>query len=264
MEPLVIPLVLAMMMAVKQIPLFASTESGGRANAWLLPWISAGLGVGGVFLYTAAFGSDLNVGQCILNGILYGLAAAGLWDGGFNQAAKAIAKPAVVLVLAAVLTISAGCQAPATVREAQVYEGQCLATYVANVQLERQTWATIYEQARQADVDYATAKAIEVVKAKAKTPEDIEAGIRAVVAERERAALATTAVKTKMAKIGQANDGEVAKALRIHGGLAEWLEAGVNETAIPGMATELLDAINAFKAGHATVITTTPTAAAAP
>lgn len=116
MEALVIPLVLALMLAVKQCPIFAPEPppDGPRRNGWLLPWIAAVLGVIGTFLYASAFGLEQTIGMKILNGVIFGLAAAGLWDGGINQVAKAIRPGAtsVLLLFICILPFLGGCMNP--------------------------------------------------------------------------------------------------------------------------------------------------------
>ena len=111
MELVVIPLVLALMMAVKQMPWFAPDPEpdGPRRNGWVLAWIAAALGVGGVFLYGQAAGTPGNWALCVLRGIGYGFAAVGLWDGGINKVAKALRPPALVILLPLMVLFAGGC-----------------------------------------------------------------------------------------------------------------------------------------------------------
>ena len=69
-ELALIPLITALMMVVKQIP---PLKADGRQ--WLLPIISMGLGVGAVFAVNQSADPSF-----ILTGLMYGLAAAGLYD----------------------------------------------------------------------------------------------------------------------------------------------------------------------------------------
>lgn len=66
----IIPLVTALVMAVKQAPPLKP-----EARRWMLPWIAIGLAVGASFLLAQEV-----TGPLALQGVVYGLAAAGLYD----------------------------------------------------------------------------------------------------------------------------------------------------------------------------------------
>jgi len=74
-ELAIIPIVTALMLAVKKIP---PLDLQGRG--WLLPWIAVGLAVGLSFLSAKAVSADL-----AFQGIVYGLAASGLYDGTLDK-----------------------------------------------------------------------------------------------------------------------------------------------------------------------------------
>ncbi|MFO8012129.1 MAG: hypothetical protein R6X20_02370 [Phycisphaerae bacterium] len=67
----IVPLVTALMLAVKQAPPLKR-----EGLKWLLPWIAVALGVGVSLLAAGEVTTDL-----ALRGLVYGLAAAGLYDG---------------------------------------------------------------------------------------------------------------------------------------------------------------------------------------
>jgi len=85
LQALIVPLVLALMTAVKAIPVFAPDPlpDGPRKNAWLLPWIAAGLGSGLAVVWGLAFSETIptSLAARALLGLFAGLSAAGLYDG---------------------------------------------------------------------------------------------------------------------------------------------------------------------------------------
>jgi len=79
-----IPIVAALMMMVKQIPIFAP-----EGRKWILPWVSLVLGVGvACGLAGAVTGVWALTPDLAIQGVIFGLAASGLYDVG----AKAIEK----------------------------------------------------------------------------------------------------------------------------------------------------------------------------
>jgi len=118
---LVVPLVAALMMAVKQIPLL---KAEGRT--WLLPWISMFLGVGACALLSDPFSR-----MVLFQGLVYGLAAAGLYDAAGKPAVAALAAAkngtgGLLLFLCVGLVLAAGCSVhPATIRVLG-FERECL------------------------------------------------------------------------------------------------------------------------------------------
>jgi stage V sporulation protein SpoVS len=157
---------------------------------------------------------------------------------------------AAALVLAAALgLLAAGCQAPAAVRATGAEEVLAWQRYVGNS--ERITGAAVeaYRQARQADIDYTTAKAVAAVKATAvdgKLPaETLERTVQEVIARRDMAKALTDQVAAKVQALLAANRKEAAKALQLHAALRDYLEAGIDESSIPAMIQEVLGLLGA-------------------
>ena len=79
-----IPIVAALMMMVKQIPVFAP-----EGRKWILPWVSLAVGIGvACGLAGAMTGVWAMTPDLVIQGVICGLAASGLYDVG----AKAIEK----------------------------------------------------------------------------------------------------------------------------------------------------------------------------
>lgn len=174
-----------------------------------------------------------------------GKALAGNGGGGGGTKAALL-----LLALGASLALSiGGCAAPLQVREAQAFEEAAWRVYMANGDRIQGAWSAAYAEARRADIEYTTAKAIDVAKRAAAagplSPADVEAAIRTVVEEREKAQGATARIQAALAALQRQNALEAAKALRLHGGMAEWLAAGVEESTIPGLVDEFLGMIRA-------------------
>jgi hypothetical protein len=254
MEALVIPLVLALMIAVKQIPIFApdpADPEGGRMNGWLLPWVSAALGVGGVMLYAEAFGGDAgNMGAKILNGIIYGLAASGLWSGGAGQAVKGVAsamKPmAWLILLLPMAAMAGGCQEALVIRQSDAWIGTGIKTYAANNREVFDGWAEIYGMAREADANYTTQKVIDKLKTMNLTPEKMEIEVKSLIAHRDKVKTDTAGVIKKMREAQAKNDAELAKVLVLKGKVSEWMEAGMTTEAIPAITQEVVNLVRTF------------------
>ena len=137
---LVVPLVAALMMAVKQIPLL---KAEGRT--WLLPWISMFLGVGACALLSDPFSR-----MVLFQGLVYGLAAAGLYDAAGKPAVAALAAAkngtsGLLLFLCAGLVLAAGCSVhPATIRVLE-FEREMLDQDAEEVLLRCQTDRAVLE-----------------------------------------------------------------------------------------------------------------------
>ncbi|HUX00833.1 MAG TPA: hypothetical protein VMY35_07620 [Phycisphaerae bacterium] len=115
---LVVPLVAALMMAVKMLPPLQP-----EARRWALPWIAMILGVGACVLL-----SEPLTRMVVFQGIVYGLAAAGLYDAAGKPAVAAIIanKNGAMLLLCGGLVLVAGCSVhPATIRVLE-FERECL------------------------------------------------------------------------------------------------------------------------------------------
>jgi len=113
-------LVLAVMQVVKQIPLFNPDPAGNRRFGWLLPWVSGVVGIGVMFVYMrCSEGPEADPWVAVLRGILIGLAASGLWEGGVNLGARAITKaitktPLLLVFCVLNLLFAGGCQTATT------------------------------------------------------------------------------------------------------------------------------------------------------
>ena len=153
----------------------------------------------------------------------------------------------------AVLLAAAGCQTPLQVREAQAWEQMAFQNYVRNADRIIELQVMIYKDARTRDIDYTTEKAIALVKGKAvggQLPVDqVEAAIRAIMANRDRAVRDTDAIVARIKALQAQNAQEAQKALRIHGKIAEWMEAGVESSAVPKMIQDVVDVIKAASGG---------------
>lgn len=255
MEALVIPLILALMIAVKQIPIFDLTDpadpNSPRRAGWLLPWISAGLGVACVLVYAAAFGDEAgNAWVRVLNGVIFGLAASGLWSGGAGQAVKGISatlKPVgLILIVGTAAVLGAGCQEPLAIRQSDAWIGTNLKTYAANNGTIFDGWADIYQMARAADADYTTQNVIDKLKTMNLTPEKMETEVKSLIAHRDQVKADTAAVVKKMREAQAKNDAELAKVLALRGKVTEWMEAGMTSEAIPAITQEVVNLVRTF------------------
>jgi len=158
---------------------------------------------------------------------------------------------ALVLLLLPALFIG-GCAASATVQQAAAWEQQAWAVYIRNTDRIHDLTLSMYELERTAAKERATAAALKMVEARAvdgKLPvAEFMEGLLALEAERTAVDAQTKAVVGKVRDLITANNAEAAKALRVHGKLAEWLAAGMDETAIPGLVQEAMGLIQSFKA----------------
>ena len=100
-------------------------------------------------------------------------------------------------------------------------------------------------------VEDLTAATDAALQAKAGTaalsPEEIGKAVTAIIANREKAQADTAKVVASMQRLQTINRDEIAKALRLHGTLADWLAAGVDASAIPGMIDEVGALIQTFR-----------------
>jgi hypothetical protein len=174
------------------------------------------------------------------------IAGIAVEDHGTKSAGGGGAAATVLLLFLLPMLALGGCMAPADIREAQAWERAAWTGYMANNARILAQWEENYAIARQSDIDYTTDKAIAIVK-KATTPEEIEAGVRAVIANRDKALADTEQIKKRMRELAAVNQSEAAKALRIHGGVDDWMAAGMDEGAVPGMISEIVTIINAAK-----------------
>ena len=78
-QDLIVPIVVAVVMALKQVPIF--TES----RRWVLPWIAVLLGIGAATLWAEPAATWQQIARI---GLIYGLAAGGLYDGTVGTLAK--------------------------------------------------------------------------------------------------------------------------------------------------------------------------------
>lgn len=156
-----------------------------------------------------------------------------------------------VMVLLAMPLLFAGCAAPLTVREAQAFEEAALIAYARNAGRIHDLALALYETERARAIEYTTAKTIEKIQGTAvdgKLPAGEFAGaLKTVIEERDKAQAQTAAIKSKVRDLMVINDGELKKALRLHGSIAEWLEAGIDESAIPGLSQEVMSLVEEFR-----------------
>jgi hypothetical protein len=174
------------------------------------------------------------------------IAGIAVEDHGVKAAGKTPKAPLLLLLALGLAVAVGGCMAPADVREAQAWERAAWTGYMANNARILAQWEQNYDLARQSDINYTTEKAIAILK-KATTPEEIEAGVRAVIENRDKALADTDRIKKRMRELAAVNQLEAAKALRIHGGVDEWMAAGMDESAIPGMISEIETIIQSAK-----------------
>jgi hypothetical protein len=146
--------------------------------------------------------------------------------------------PAACLLILLLPLALGGCMAPAALREAEAWEVTTWQGHLGNDQRIEQCWEQVFVATRQADIEYTTQKSIDLVKAAAKTPADIEEGIKTVVAAREKAMADTQLVVAKMRGLVATNQNEAAKAMQIHGAVAEWMSVGMEASAIPNIVNE--------------------------
>jgi hypothetical protein len=89
--------------------------------------------------------------------------------------------------------------------------------------------------------------------------DEFAAALEVLCQEREKADGQTKTLVDKVRSLIAANNAEAAKALRIHGKMAEWLEAGIDESAVPLLVREAASLIQSYRSPS----TTAPPAASA-
>jgi hypothetical protein len=193
---------------------------------WVCPWL--GLPPDQAALIAAGM---VAMGLAVIGGIAYE-------DGNLTVGQRKPPTTPTVLVLLLVLPLLAGCMAPAALREAEAWEVTTWQGHLGNDQRIEQTWEQVFLATRQADIEYTTQRSIDLVKVKAATPADIEEGIKAVIAAREKALADTQLIVAKMRGLVATNQNEAAKAMKIHGAVTEWMSVGMEASAIPNIVTE--------------------------
>jgi len=154
--------------------------------------------------------------------------------------------PPTVLLLLLLPLLVTGCMASATVREAEAFEGATWQAHLGNDQRIEQCWEAVFVATRQADIDYTMQKSIDFVKVAAKTPAEIEEGIKAVVAAREKAMADTQLIVAKMRTLVAMNQSEAAKAMRLRGAISDWMSAGMEMSAIPNIVNEAFGVVQSL------------------
>jgi hypothetical protein len=162
----------------------------------------------------------------------------------------------LLIPLAFLLSILGGCVAPTAVREGQAWEEAAWQGYIRNEGRIHDLTLSMYEVERTAARERATQDALARVKAKAvdgKLPADeFASALEVLCQEREKADGQTKTLVDKVRSLIAANNAEAAKALRIHGKMAEWLEAGIDESAVPLLVREAVTLIQSYRGPPAT------------
>jgi len=149
----------------------------------------------------------------------------------------------LLLLLIPLIILAAGCQAPANVREAQAWEGRILAMHLNNDQRINGAWESLLDNMRDPEIARIDQEAIDYVKGQMTagklTPADLDIAIKTIMEQHKKAVEGTEMIKKQMRSLLAANKAELEKAARLHGGLTEWMETGMDETAIPGLVSEV-------------------------
>lgn len=174
----------------------------------------------------------------------------------------------LVVAVLALLCGTAGCMAPVTVQEAQALNVTAWQGHLGNDQRIEQAWEQVYASARQADIDYSTQKATDLVKMAAKTPADIEEGVKAIIVQRDKAMADTQIIIAKMRGLVAINQSEAAKIQRLGGTVSEWMGTGMDASAVPNLVNEAFNIMQTLglkiSAPGIQVPTILPPASAAP
>ena len=112
-------------------------------------------------------------------------------------------------------------------------------SYAANNRIVFGQWANAYRKAREADILYTTDRIIQRIKVEATTPAQNEIEIRALLAQHDKAQGDTERVVSKMRQMYERSEGELRKALALGSAVKDWLEAGIEPSALESMTDEL-------------------------
>ena len=152
-----------------------------------------------------------------------------------------------IAVVAGLVILFSGCAAPGEVQVAQKYQQQVFTAYANNNALIFETWAKIYQRKYQAAIDATLEADISAMKQSAPggtmPVEEIEAGVREMVAQRDRDFASMQTVLELMRKAVATNNLEFNKAMEITEGLNKWMNTGVDATVIDGMTQAVMDII---------------------
>lgn len=149
----------------------------------------------------------------------------------------------VIILLSLGVLALAGCMAPSAIREAQAWEQVAMQNHMANDARQLETFITIYRLARQADIEFTTTMFIDEATKQGWKPEMVVM----LITKRDKAKADTEVVCGKLREMAAINQSELAKALRIHGKLADWMAAGIDESAVPIIAQELVHLVGTMK-----------------
>lgn len=189
--------------------------------------------------------------------VVAGLAAGALASIGYkavHEARKSLldsagpflhSSPAILVALSLGVALSiGGCQAPAAVRGAHDLAAEAMRVYSANSARLLDGTLAAYRLERDARTQEAVERSLTLTAqavAARETPEEIVAGVRALVAERDKALADTARVVAGFRKVEDVNRAELAKSLQLHGAVAEWLEAGVDASTVPALVQALVE-----------------------
>jgi len=161
----------------------------------------------------------------------------------------------------------AGCQAPSAVRAGEDLELMAVQGYAKNVEKIDDMLVAMVIADRNRRIDEASGRAMDLVAAELAagrlTPAMLNSAwshIRANEAK-EHALIDTLASRLK--DLRAANRTELGKALAIHTSVQQWLDAGLDESAIPGLTQDAVAIIQSIATGAAQT-TGPPAAATAP
>ena len=197
---------------------------------YLAPWLGLDAEQVGI-IATAIIGTGLAI-----------IVAIAYEDGQAKSAGNGAVAPLILAIL--LMPLLAGCVAPAAVREAQDVEEAALMGYVRNTGRIHDLTLGIYQVEREKAIEYTTAKVLEKVHAAADAQGNLpvaefEGALTALVQEREDAAAGTQAVVKRVRDLIATNDRELAKTLRLHGAMRDWLEAGIDDGLFGGLLSEV-------------------------
>lgn len=168
-----------------------------------------------------------------------------------NRSEAGAGKAPIILALLLFLPLAGGCMAEAAVRQGQAEEARVLACYVSNVGRINDLTISMYESERAAAVGAATDDALKMVRAAAVggmlPVKDFEESLLVVIRKREEANGQTKTVVSKVRGLVDKNNLELAKALRLHGAVTDWLETGIDASAMPGLISDAMTIFQTLK-----------------